>query len=158
MRYKEQALKMLVVWFCFFITKSCSKTMPSWHHFACTCFSVGREVKVTSRGHGFATMFNNRKSKSSYFACTIVLYKELFYKVRDIRNKFKKRLYQTSYLLRTRNSFGMMKKSFSPDSVSVQNLILTFLGHSVLNSSILMLFYYLAPLKNDCLVTFGDSG
>ena len=77
-----------------------------------------------------------KKAKSSYFACTIILYKELFYKVRDIRNKFKKRLYQTSYLLWMRKSFGIMKKSFSPDSVSVQNLILTFLGHSVLNFDI----------------------
>ena len=31
-----------VVWFCFFITKSCSKTLPSLHHFACSCFLVGQ--------------------------------------------------------------------------------------------------------------------
>ena len=30
----------------FFITKYCSKTMPSWCHFACSCFLVGREVNT----------------------------------------------------------------------------------------------------------------
>ena len=32
-----------VVWFSFFITKRCSKTMLLCHHFACSCFLVGRE-------------------------------------------------------------------------------------------------------------------
>ena len=33
-----------VVWFCFFITNSCSKTM--WRHFAYSCILVGREVNT----------------------------------------------------------------------------------------------------------------
>ena len=31
-----------VVWFCFFITKRCTKTMPLWRHFACSCILVGK--------------------------------------------------------------------------------------------------------------------
>ena len=36
----------LVVWFCFFITKPYSKTVPSWRHFACRCILVRREVNL----------------------------------------------------------------------------------------------------------------
>ena len=35
-----------VIWFWFFITKPFSKTMPSWHYFACSCILVGREVNT----------------------------------------------------------------------------------------------------------------
>ena len=38
-----------VVWFCFFITKRWSKTMPLWCHFACSCFLVGREENINAR-------------------------------------------------------------------------------------------------------------
>ena len=38
--------KQTPVWFCFFITQHCSKTMPSWCHFACRYILVGREVNT----------------------------------------------------------------------------------------------------------------
>ena len=34
------------IWFYFFISKCCRKTMPSWRHFACSCFLVRLEVNT----------------------------------------------------------------------------------------------------------------
>ena len=73
---KSKLVKTRVVWFCFFITKRCRKTMPLWRHYEGSWFLEGRKVNAFltpfffSHGHshrsGIYHSYPNKKTVENW--------------------------------------------------------------------------------------------